>query len=895
MSKATKRLSRARPASLQQFQLNQGVGVGQGYGSQDGYTNPSPVTTRRGESPSLSVGGYEGQVVDYGQDGQSVSVGDHQNYTEHKHPYHPPPDSPTIHAPTPRRHLLDTSASQHWLHTPPLSPSLSAISSRSRPVSPLAYTHHTAVSTTSQSQNPSANYTSNYGPSYGYAGFLNERVLAYQKQQQLLQFPGLSQHQGSSSTSLSSSTSAFPVSSSGAGMGSATLRKRLSTQSFSAGGGPGHSRSFSALLEHEQMVHQKQQRRGSGSSVQGSVRGGFGLGVGGGGVGVKETEEPGMGRRWVRWMHKRGLRAWVVPAILGAGALVRLGIGLGSYSGEATPPMYGDYEAQRHWMELTVHLPMREWYTYDLQYWGLDYPPLTAYVSWICGVIAHSIDPSWVALYASRGLESASSKLFMRLSVLAFDTLVYLPALLGFVGIWHAARSPRTREVALLTLVLQPALLLVDFGHFQYNSVMLGFTLLAMNAFASGADLLGAVFFVLSLGFKQMALYYAPAVGSYLLAKCLYLGPKEGTRLFTSLALTTLLTFSLLFSLSLQPLLAGPIHRTFPFTRGLFEDKVANFWCASNVVLKWRKWAAQGALVRLSAGLTALGFLPAVLGMGRAGWVLGRGGWFAKGEEKEGKEKVEDVVKEEKEKAEVFSASEPPPFLPLLPYALLTSAMSFFLFSFQVHEKTILVPLLPMTLLLSGAPVDSPVYEWGMLANNIGVFSMWPLLKRDGLGVQYIALLALWNRVVGHHPVRMPKSFVQLLSTVVYIAAFSLHLLELVANPPQRYPDLYPVLNVLISTPVFVLVWLWSIKCGVEVGWALGGWGGSSNSSRTLTRSGVQHGERKVSEDTSGVAAGGPGSASVSVSGGSEASAPGLAKRRTARRGSIVLSTGGEE
>lgn len=47
--------------------------------------------------------------------------------------------------------------------------------------------------------------------------------------------------------------------------------------------------------------------------------------------------------------------------------------------------MFGDYEAQRHWMELTTHLPIREWYTYDLEYWGLDYPPLTAYHSWLCG------------------------------------------------------------------------------------------------------------------------------------------------------------------------------------------------------------------------------------------------------------------------------------------------------------------------------------------------------------------------------------------------------------------------------------------------------------------------------------------------------------------------------
>lgn len=49
--------------------------------------------------------------------------------------------------------------------------------------------------------------------------------------------------------------------------------------------------------------------------------------------------------------------------------------------------MFGDYEAQRHWMELTVHLPLKQWYTYDLPYWGLDYPPLTAYVSWLCGIV----------------------------------------------------------------------------------------------------------------------------------------------------------------------------------------------------------------------------------------------------------------------------------------------------------------------------------------------------------------------------------------------------------------------------------------------------------------------------------------------------------------------------
>ncbi|KIK01855.1 glycosyltransferase family 57 protein [Laccaria amethystina LaAM-08-1] len=511
-------------------------------------------------------------------------------------------------------------------------------------------------------------------------------------------------------------------------------------------------------------------------------------------------------------MHKRGMKELVVPGVIAVSVLVRLVMGLASYSGWNTPPMFGDFEAQRHWMEITLHLPIRQWYTYDLQYWGLDYPPLTAYVSWLCGLIAHWIEPQWMALDQSRGIETPASKLFMRLTVVVFELLVYIPALVMFARVWQGSRSKRTQELALLTLLLQPALLLIDHGHFQYNSVMLGLTLFAMNFFATGQDLLGAFCFVLSLGFKQMALYYAPAIGSYLLAKCLYLGPTAGGKLFIRLAVVTSLSFILLFLPFLPPfsplsIIRHPISRIFPFSRGLFEDKVANFWCASNVVFRWKRWASTNFLIKLSTLLTALGFLPGVVVLLRAGITLCMA--------------LNDYSAQRKGKQSHT------PFLPLLPYALLTSSLSFFLFSFQVHEKSILLALMPVTLLLSGAPVDSPVYSWGVLVNNVAVFSMWPLLKRDGLAVQYIATLLLWNRIIGYNPVRLPpKSFIQFISMAAYAAAIALHVLEWVITPPARYPDLFAVLNVLISTPVFVVAWLWSIKSGIEVGWALGGLGG---------------------------------------------------------------------
>jgi alpha-1,3-glucosyltransferase len=65
--------------------------------------------------------------------------------------------------------------------------------------------------------------------------------------------------------------------------------------------------------------------------------------------------------------------------------LVKWSVALNSFSGFNVPPMHGDFEAQRHWLEITTNLPINMWYFYDLHYWGLDYPPLTAYHSWVLG------------------------------------------------------------------------------------------------------------------------------------------------------------------------------------------------------------------------------------------------------------------------------------------------------------------------------------------------------------------------------------------------------------------------------------------------------------------------------------------------------------------------------
>lgn len=109
------------------------------------------------------------------------------------------------------------------------------------------------------------------------------------------------------------------------------------------------------------------------------------------------------------WLIHKGVKTTFLSISLFA-LLVRVAVSLHPYSGAGNPPKYGDYEAQRHWMEIAINLPAKDWYwnstTNDLNYWGLDYPPLTAYQSFIHGLFLKLFDSQSVSLFTSRGYES---------------------------------------------------------------------------------------------------------------------------------------------------------------------------------------------------------------------------------------------------------------------------------------------------------------------------------------------------------------------------------------------------------------------------------------------------------------------------------------------------------
>jgi alpha-1,3-glucosyltransferase len=513
---------------------------------------------------------------------------------------------------------------------------------------------------------------------------------------------------------------------------------------------------------------------------------------------------------------------WVLlPLILMAVGLFRWVTGFWQYSGYQMPPMHGDFEAQRHWMELTVHLPITHWYYHDLQWWGLDYPPLTAYHSWILGMIGTYIQPDWFALYLSRRSDDPGLKVFMRATVILSEFAIFIPAAvlcirqlarLHNINSWESA-------IALTALLMQPATILIDHGHFQYNTVMLGFQLASIASMLAGRSLWSCVFFVCALGFKQMALFYAPAVAAYLAGSCLFL--RINIARFIGMAIITVASFAALFlplilgtafdvyrdiqlpiDAQTPPLLAAlpfdipssawyrpyvvqllqATHRIFPFARGLFEDKVANVWCAIHASgLHKLTSYDQSLLSRASLLLTLAAITPPC--------------------------------------AVIFFR----PQKHLIPLAFSATAWAFYLCGFQVHEKNVLLPLLPMTLLLGTAEGMKPaIRAWVGYGNLVACFTMFPLLTRDGLRIPYAVLTLLWAYLLALPPFSLsaytasasdggPHWTSKLLHLGTYAAMLGWHGVVAFKDPPQDKPDLWVVANVLVGAAGFGCCYLWCL------------------------------------------------------------------------------------
>jgi alpha-1,3-glucosyltransferase len=102
---------------------------------------------------------------------------------------------------------------------------------------------------------------------------------------------------------------------------------------------------------------------------------------------------------------------------------------------------------------------------------------------------------------------------------------VFFPAVLAVNALYATRSSSWQRTFALACVLFNPAAIIIDHGHFQYNCISLGLAAGAAAAVVRGAHVVGSVLFCLALSHKQMALYYAPAFFAHLLGCCLQKGP----------------------------------------------------------------------------------------------------------------------------------------------------------------------------------------------------------------------------------------------------------------------------------------------------------------------------------------------------------------------------------
>ncbi|KAJ3062231.1 glycosyl transferase [Podochytrium sp. JEL0797] len=113
------------------------------------------------------------------------------------------------------------------------------------------------------------------------------------------------------------------------------------------------------------------------------------------------------------------------------------------------------------------------------------------------------------------GYASEATVLFQRATVMGTEGVLF-----GAVAsIFADVKDARTKTLLTALVFLSPGLLFVDHIHFQYNGFLYGIQVLSIHAMWKERFVLGGVLFAVTMNFKHIYLYQAPAYFVYLLSQ----------------------------------------------------------------------------------------------------------------------------------------------------------------------------------------------------------------------------------------------------------------------------------------------------------------------------------------------------------------------------------------
>ncbi|TRZ03287.1 hypothetical protein DNTS_006716 [Danionella cerebrum] len=385
-----------------------------------------------------------------------------------------------------------------------------------------------------------------------------------------------------------------------------------------------------------------------------------------------------------------------------------------------------DFEVHRNWLALTHSLPVSKWYYEATSEWTLDYPPLFAWFEYGLSHIARLFDEEMLVLW-NLNYASPATVLFQRLSVIVTDLVLFY----AVKECCKCLREDKAKDILgrpcfilAVLLLWNFGLLIVDHIHFQYNGFLFGILLLSVARHLQNRHFEGALLFSILLNLKHIFLYVAPAYVVFLLrCFCFTKNNADGSLQWTSFSFLRLVALGSIvvsiFGVSFGPFIAlgqfsQVLLRLFPFKRGLCHAYWApNIWALYNIAdkvfsiigvklkvldaSKLPKASMTGGLVQefqhsvlpsvsplVTLVCTLLSILPALFMI----WFRPNG---ARG------------------------------FL----RCLIVCALGSFMFGWHVHEKAILMAILPLSLLAVESREDARIF---LILSITGHYSLFPLL-----------------------------------------------------------------------------------------------------------------------------------------------------------------------
>ncbi|EKM59372.1 glycosyltransferase family 57 protein [Phanerochaete carnosa HHB-10118-sp] len=466
-----------------------------------------------------------------------------------------------------------------------------------------------------------------------------------------------------------------------------------------------------------------------------------------------------------------------------------------------------DFEVHRNWLAITHSLPMSRWYYDTTSEWTLDYPPFFAYFEKLLSIPASFLDPKIVEL-TNLNYDAWSVVAYQRVTVIITELVLAL-ALQRFI---RGAVDPSVQRIISASLFLHPGFLIVDHIHFQYNGFMFGILLWSILMARNGNKLASGFLFAVLLNFKHIYMYLAPAYFIYLLrAFCLSPSGELLPGRFLSLANAVILVFlASLGPFLLMGQLPQLLSRLFPFTRGLNHAYWApNFWAlataADRVLLK----AAQifniqslqintpgvSSTSRGLVGDTIFAVIPNV------------------------KPVYTFIITIAFQMIFLIKLWRAPTYKSFVA-ALTLCGYTSFMFGWHVHEKAILLVLVPLSLL---AAENNALFRTFTIASVSGVFSLFPLLFTPGETFVKIAYSLCWailiveplSKRVYEFPTSLPWVILDGLERL-YIAGFAALQLFVTLFPIFAHSRISPS----ASTMEFLPLMLTSVYCAVGLVWA---------------------------------------------------------------------------